>query len=70
MGFNIVGPKTTIPFYLAFVMSRISGRAGLTRATSRRIRRSSDYPEPEREVAKLAKLIAEIHAKKINPYAY
>ena len=28
------------------------------------------YPEQEREVAKLAKLIAEIHARKVNPFAY
>jgi pyruvate carboxylase len=28
-----------------------------------------DYPEQEREIAKLTKLIAEIHAKKKNPYA-
>jgi len=28
------------------------------------------YPEPEREIAKLGKLIAEIHARKINKFAY
>jgi pyruvate carboxylase len=68
-GFLIVGPKTTIPFYLAicddpdfragrFDTSYIETHPGIF-----------NYPEPEREIAKLAKLIAEIHAKKINPYA-
>ncbi|HOI74884.1 MAG TPA: biotin carboxylase N-terminal domain-containing protein [Syntrophales bacterium] len=69
-GFLIVGPKTTIPFYLAicdepdfqagrFDTSYLETHPGVF-----------DYPEPEREVAKLAELIAEIHARKINPYAY
>ena len=68
-GFVIVGPKTTIPFYLSmceepdfqagrFNTGYIETHPGIF-----------DYPEPEREVAKLAKLIAEIHTKKANPYA-
>jgi acetyl/propionyl-CoA carboxylase alpha subunit len=68
-GFVIVGPKTTIPFYLSmceepdfqagrFNTGYIETHPGIF-----------DYPEPEREVAKLAKLIAEIHTKKVNPYA-
>jgi pyruvate carboxylase subunit A len=66
----IVGPKTTIPLYLAicdepdfrtdnFDTGYIDTHPGIFQ-----------YAEPEREIAKLAKLIAEIHAKKINPYAY
>ncbi|MBW2651210.1 MAG: ATP-grasp domain-containing protein [Deltaproteobacteria bacterium] len=68
--FLIVGPKTTIPFYLAicdepdfqkgeFNTSYLDTHAGVF-----------DYPENKREIAKLSQLIAEIHAKKINPYAY
>ncbi len=69
-GFLIVGPKTTIPFYLAicdepdFRASRFDTVYIETHAEI------FNYPEPEREVAKLAKLIAEIHTKKVNPYAY
>ncbi len=70
LGFNIVGPKTTIPFYLA-ICDEPDFRAG--RFDTGYIETHPDifgYPETEREVAKLAKLIAEIHVKKINPYAY
>ena len=67
-GFLIVGPKTTIPFYLSicdepdFKMGRFD--TGYLETHPELF----NYPETEREVAKLAKLIAEIHAKKINPY--
>ncbi len=68
--FLIVGPKTTIPFFLAicdepdfqkgeFNTSYLDTHAGVF-----------DYPDNKREIAKLSQLIAEIHAKKINPYAY
>jgi pyruvate carboxylase len=69
-GFLIVGPKTTIPFYLA-ICDEPDFRAG--RFDTGYIETHAEifnYPEPEREVAKLAKLIAEIHTKKVNPYAY
>jgi pyruvate carboxylase subunit A len=68
-GFLIVGPKTTIPFYLAicddpdFQLGRFDTGYLETHPEV------FNYPEPEREVAKLAKLIAEIHTKKVNPYA-
>jgi pyruvate carboxylase subunit A len=68
-GFLIVGPKTTIPFYLAicddpdFQLGRFDTGYLETHPEI------FNYPEPEREVAKLAKLIAEIHTKKVNPYA-
>ncbi len=68
-GFVIVGPKTTIPFYLS-VCEEPDFQAG--RFDTGYIETHSgifNYPEPEREVAKLAKLIAEIHTKKVNPYA-
>jgi len=68
--FLIVGPQTTIPFYLAicddpdfvkgkFDTSYIETHPGIF-----------TYADREREIAKLSKLIAEIHAKKTNPYAY
>jgi pyruvate carboxylase subunit A len=67
--FLIVGPQTTIPFYLAicddsdfrkgqFDTSYLETHPGLF-----------SYPDSEREIAKLSKLMAEIHAKKNNPYA-
>lgn len=68
-GFVIVGPKTTIPFYLS-IFEEPDFQAG--RFDTGYIETHPgifNYPEPEREVAKLAKLIAEIHAKKTNPYA-
>ena len=68
-GFLIVGPKTTIPFYLA-ICDETDFRAG--RFDTGYLETHPElfsYPETEREVAKLAKLIAEIHAKKVNPYA-
>jgi pyruvate carboxylase len=70
LGFNIVGPKTTIPFYLT-ICDEPDFRAG--RFDTSYIETHPEifgYPETEREVAKLAKLMAEIHVKKINPYAY
>ncbi|MDO9559312.1 MAG: biotin carboxylase N-terminal domain-containing protein [Syntrophales bacterium] len=69
-GFLIVGPKTTIPFYLS-ICEEPDFQAG--RFDTGYIETHPEifnYPEPEREVAKLAKLIAEIHTKKVNPYAY
>lgn len=68
--FLIVGPQTTIPFYLSicedpdfqrgtFDTSYIDTHPGIF-----------GYSDSEREIAKLSKLIAEIHAKKNNPYAY
>lgn len=68
--FLIVGPKTTIPFYLA-ICDEPDFQAGKFNTsyidTHEQI---YNYPEQEREVAKLTKLIAEIHARKMNPYAY
>jgi acetyl-CoA carboxylase biotin carboxylase subunit len=69
-GFLIVGPKTTIPFYKA-VCEEPDFKAGRFDTGYLETHPGIfDYPEPEREVAKLAKLIAEIHTKKTNPYAF
>jgi len=68
--FLIVGPKTTIPFYLAicdepdFIARKFNTDYLETHDEM------FNYPEQEREISKLTKLIAEIHAKKMNPYAY
>jgi pyruvate carboxylase subunit A len=67
--FLIVGPKTTIPFYLA-ICDEPDFKAG--RFDTSYIDTHGqifDYPEQEREIAKLTKLMAEIHAKKKNPFA-
>ncbi|MDD5712050.1 MAG: biotin carboxylase N-terminal domain-containing protein [Smithellaceae bacterium] len=69
-GFLIVGPKTTIPFYLA-ICDEPDFKAG--RFDTSYIDTHPelfDYPETEREVAKLSKLIADIHARKINQFAF
>jgi pyruvate carboxylase subunit A len=67
--FLIVGPKTTIPFYLA-ICDEPDFKAGKFDTSYLETHEQLfNYPEQEREVAKLTKLIAEIHAKKMNPYA-
>jgi acetyl/propionyl-CoA carboxylase alpha subunit len=68
--FLIVGPKTTIPFYLA-ICDEPDFKAG--RFDTGYLETHPEifnYPETEREIAKLAGVIAEIHVRKINPYAY
>jgi pyruvate carboxylase subunit A len=68
--FLIVGPKTTIPFYLA-ICDEPDFKAGKFDTDYIDTHEELfNYPEQEREIAKLTKLIAEIHAKKMNPYAY
>ena len=67
--FLIVGPKTTIPFYLS-ICDEPDFRKGMFNTSYLDTHPEIfDYPEQEREIAKLSKLIAEIHSKKINPYA-
>jgi acetyl/propionyl-CoA carboxylase alpha subunit len=68
-GFVIVGPKTTIPFYLAICDEPDFRNGRFDTGYLESHPALFAYPEPEREVAKLAKLIAEIHTKKLNPYA-
>ncbi|MDD5475377.1 MAG: biotin carboxylase N-terminal domain-containing protein [Syntrophales bacterium] len=67
--FLIVGPKTTIPFYLA-ICDEPNFQAGVFDTSYlEKHRELFDYPDTEREISKLSRLIAEIHAKKGNPYA-
>lgn len=68
--FLIVGPKTTIPFYLAICDEPDFQAGKFDTSYLETHAQVFDYPEQEREVAKLTKLIAEIHARKMNPYAY
>lgn len=68
--FLIVGPKTTIPFYLSICDEKDFRSGQFTTSYLDLHPELFDYPETEREIAKLSKLIAEIHSKKINPYAY
>lgn len=67
--FIIMGPKTTIPFYLKLVEDPDfqAGRfdTGYLESHSHLF----NYKSSEREVAKIARLIAEIHHKGFNPYA-
>lgn len=69
-GFLIVGPKTTIPFYLAICDEIDFRKEKFDTSYIETHPEILEYPEREREIARLAKLIAEIHAKKTNPYAY
>lgn len=69
-GFVIVGPKTTIPFYLAICDEPDFRRGKFDTSYLETHPEVFSYPEAEREIAKLGKLIAEIHARKINKYAY
>ncbi len=69
-GFVIVGPKTTIPFYLA-VCNEPDFQAGHFDTGYLETHSAIfEYPESEREIAKLGKLIAEIHANKTNKHAF
>ncbi|HPQ44357.1 MAG TPA: biotin carboxylase N-terminal domain-containing protein [Syntrophales bacterium] len=68
--FLIVGPKTTIPFYLAICNEPDFQKGRFNTSYLETHAQVFDYPENKREIAKLSQLIAEIHAKKINPYAY
>jgi len=68
--FVIVGPKTTIPFYRTLFEEKefLDGR--FDTGYFDRHPELFEYQSPEREEAKLAKLLAEIHHRKCNPYAF
>jgi pyruvate carboxylase len=68
--FLIVGPRTTIPFYLAICNEPDFRKGAFDTSYLDTHPQVFDYSENKREIAKLSQLIAEIHAKKINPYAY
>lgn len=63
-GFLIVGPKTTIPFYLALCSEPDFLKEKFDTDYIETHPEIFNYQETEREIAKLARLIAEIHAKK------
>ncbi|MEW6328083.1 MAG: biotin carboxylase N-terminal domain-containing protein [Thermodesulfobacteriota bacterium] len=68
-GFVIVGPKTTIPFYLNIV-NEPDFQKGIFNTSYLDLKPNLfEYKEEDREVAKLAKLIATIHHKGFNPFA-
>ncbi|MEA2014180.1 MAG: biotin carboxylase N-terminal domain-containing protein [Thermodesulfobacteriota bacterium] len=68
--FLVVGPKTTIPFYLAICEEPDFRKGVFDTSYLDTHPEVFDYQDNKREVAKLSQLIAEIHAKKINPYTY
>ncbi len=67
--FHIRGPKTTIPFYLNIAKEKdfVSGSFDTSYIETHPY--IFIYDEDSSEVGKLAKLIAEIHHRKINTYA-
>ncbi len=67
--FNIAGPKTTIPFYLNLVEDPDFQKGEFTTSYLDIHPHLFNYSERHDEVNKLARLIAEIHFKKENPYA-
>lgn len=67
--FVIVGPKTTIPFYLRLVQEKEFLEGRFDTEYIDRHPELFDYRPLEREEAKIAKLIAEIHHRKHNPFA-
>ncbi len=68
-GFIIVGPKTTIPFYLRLLEDKDFQTGKFDTSYLETHPNLFNYNLEEREVAKIAKLIAEIHHRGYNPYA-
>lgn len=67
--FVIVGPKTTIPFYRNLVKEKDFLEGRFDTEYLDRHPELFDYRSMEREEAKLARLLAEIHHRKHNPFA-
>lgn len=65
----ITGPKTTIPFYLNLVNDPDFQKGDFDTSYLEKHPHLFDYKVDASEVNKMAKLIAEIHFKKENPYA-
>ena len=65
----IIGPKTTIPFYLALVEDPDFQKGDFDTSYLETHSHLMDYAEKETEINKLAKLIAEIHYNEENSYA-
>jgi pyruvate carboxylase len=68
-GFLIVGPKSTVPFYLAICDEPDFQAGNSIPVTSKRTLKFS-ITRKQSGNCKTSRLIAETHAKKINPYAY
>ena len=69
MNFVIVGPKTTIPFYLELVNDPDFQKGDFDTSYLETHEHLLEYEEQNTEINKLAKLIAEIHFKEENTYA-
>ena len=67
--FVIIGPKTTIPFYLELVDDPDFQKGDFDTSYLEMHAHLLDYEEQNTEINKLAKLIAEIHYKEENTYA-
>ena len=67
--FVIIGPKTTIPFYLELVNDPDFQKGDFDTSYLEMHAHLLDYEEQNTEINKLAKLIAEIHYKEENTYA-
>jgi pyruvate carboxylase len=67
--FVIVGPKTTIPFYLDLVNDPDFQKGDFDTSYLETHSHLLEYEEQNTEINKLAKLIAEIHYKEENSYA-
>ncbi|MBW2466999.1 MAG: acetyl-CoA carboxylase biotin carboxylase subunit [Deltaproteobacteria bacterium] len=65
----IIGPKTTIPFYLALVNDPDFQQGDFDTSYLETHSHLLEYEEKDTEINKLAKLIAEIHYKEENSYA-
>ncbi|HDD44185.1 MAG TPA: acetyl-CoA carboxylase biotin carboxylase subunit [Candidatus Desulfofervidus auxilii] len=68
-GFIIIGPKTTIPFYLQIVDDPDFRAGNFDTGYLETHPHLLNYKEEEQEVSKIARLIAEIHHRGFNPYA-
>jgi len=68
-GYLIVGPKTTIPFYLMICDDEDFQKESFDTSYLDTHENLFEYREAEREVAKIAELITEINVKQHNPYA-
>ena len=67
--FVIIGPKTTIPFYLELVDDPDFQKGDFDTSYLEMHAHLLDYEEQNTEINKLAKLIAEIHYNEENTYA-
>ncbi|MBF0235314.1 MAG: acetyl-CoA carboxylase biotin carboxylase subunit [Desulfamplus sp.] len=67
--FRIVGPRTTIPFYIKIVQDKEFLSGQFDTEYIERHPELFDYRSMEREEAKIAKLLGHINHKKQNPFA-